>query len=101
MGNIMTEPTPIVVNDRAIQDAIVTGFRYLGTIVGGVAAVFGLATKGDIAGLTAYFQGADGLALIGAVTAVGGLAYGAWKAYHNKTKMVSVAKADPQDVIVK
>jgi len=91
---------PIIVNDRAIRDFIVTALRYIATIVGGVSAVFGLMASRDLVGLILYFNGAEGLALIGAIVAIGTTIYGAWKAYSNKTKLVTVAHAADDDVAV-
>jgi hypothetical protein len=96
----MPDDKPIIVYDRAIQDLIVTGLRYLVTITGGVSAVLGLLGTRDLVGLIVYFRSTDGLALIGAFVAIGTTAYGAWKAYHNKTKLVTVAEAAPDNVAV-
>lgn len=81
---------PIMVSPSAIQDAIVTGLRYLATVMGGVAAVLGFLGHRDLAGLTAYFQSADGLAFIGAFVAIGSGLYGAYRAYVNKQNIVDV-----------
>lgn len=99
-GTDMTESTPIVVNPSSVQAMIITGLRYFATVVGGVTAVLGLVGKRDLSGLIAYVQSADGLALIGAIVAIGGSAYGVFKTYSNKQKLVTTADAAPNSVAV-
>lgn len=87
---------PIEVSENTgIVDLLTAAGRYLVVIIGAVPLLMQLLGNRDFAGLVAYFQGADGKALIAAAVALGTLAYGLWKTRKRGVQVVQIA-ADPR-----
>lgn len=88
--------TPIVVNSNA---GTLDGLQSLGRsfllIFAAVPTLMALLGKHDFMALLSYFRGSDGAALLGAVTTIGTIAWGMWKA-HKRGSQVAAVATDPR-----
>ena len=81
--------TPIQVNSNQLPEGIATAVRYALTILGTVMMSDGLLPAGS-----------DVNSIVGAALVVLSTAYGIWKTYDNKKKLVTAASAAPDSVAV-
>lgn len=89
-------PAPIVVGANAgILDLLAAAGRYLVVIIGAVPLLLQLLGARDFAAIIAYFQSADGSALIAAVGALIALGYGLFKTHKRGAEVAAVA-ANPK-----
>ena len=86
----------IVVSKHAgLLDTLYALGRYFIVIVGAVPLLLKLLGARDLVGLIAYFQSADGAALVAAVSAVAALAFGLFKSFRRGRQVADVA-ANPK-----
>lgn len=82
----------IVVSKHAgLLDTLYAAGRYVLVIFGAVPLLLKLLSARDFAGLIAYFQSADGTALIAAIGAVAALAIGLLKSFRRGSQVAHVA----------
>ena len=86
---------PVEVNPSTAVALASTAIRYIVVLLAGVAALLGLASKGDLAGIIAYLQSEEGLSLGAAVIAVGTFVWGLYSKWRAKQKLVVLARSAP------
>jgi len=87
-----TEKKPIVVSENAgAIDTLTAALRYLVVIAGTIPLLLTFLGQGDVVGLIAYLQSADGVKFTAAVVAVVTLAYGLWKTRKRGAQIATVA----------
>lgn len=85
-------PAPVVVSANAgILDMLAAAFRYLVVIIGAIPLLIKMVGIRDFAGIVAYFQGAEGSAVIAAISALVALGYGLFKTHKRGAEVASVA----------
>lgn len=89
---------PIVVSPGAIQATIYALLRVLVVLVGGATTIASLLSARDLAGLVAYVQSSDFLAVSGALSAAISLVYGMWRTYRIKRDSVTMADHLPDAI---
>lgn len=82
----MAQDAPIIVTDNTLEGQIATLLRYLVAAAGAFALGKGWIDDATLQALTAL------------VTIAGPMAYGIWKTYTAKAKLITTAQAAPESV---
>lgn len=82
----MNTDTPIIVTDNTLEGQVATLLRYLVAAAGAFALGKGWIDDATLQALTAL------------VTIAGPMAYGIWKTYTAKAKLITTAQAAPESV---
>jgi len=90
-----TPPVQIPAN-AAITDTLAAAVRLVTIVITSVPVLLAIIGKRDLIAFITYLQGADGVALISAITGLGAMAWALWKTLHRARQSVSVA-ADPRN----
>lgn len=85
-------PPPVVVSANAgLLDTLMAAGRLLVIILGAIPLLYTLLGKHDFAGLLAYFHGAEGATLIGAMSSLAAIAWALWKSHKRGAQVAAVA----------
>lgn len=85
----------VVSKNAGVLDTIYAALRYVVVIVGAVPLLLQMLGARNFAGIVAYFQSADGSALIAAISALVALVFGLLKTFRRGSEVASVA-ANPE-----
>lgn len=100
MEGLAVEKKPYQVNPSAVMAQAPVLLRQLLLVAGGVVAVLGFLSTRDLNGLYAYLQSDEFVPVFVAVSALASLAYGQWKAYRDRVRLVEISEAAPDSVAV-
>jgi hypothetical protein len=91
---------PIIVSDNPGLAALITLTRNIGIVIGAIPLIVAMFGRRDANEIVAWVQSSDAAQLGGAIGAIGLTIYGAWKAYHNRQKLVVAADAADDAVAI-
>jgi hypothetical protein len=86
------------VKDQTLPEVLFALFRVLGVLFTGAIALIGFLKTKDLAGLIAYVKSSDLLAAGSTALSLGILAYGMFRTWLNKRKLVTATAAAPNSV---
>ena len=88
------------INPSALAAHIPVLIRQVLLVVGGVIAAVGFLSRHDMAGLWAYLQTDEFATIAATAVTLGSLAWGQWKAYKDRARLVTIAQSAPDNVAV-
>jgi hypothetical protein len=81
----------LVNQQQGILNPLAAAFRYLLVIIGSVPLLLKMLGEGQFAAIVAYFQSADGTALVAAIGALITLGIGLYRTFKYGDKLVEIA----------
>lgn len=99
----MTDETqpPLVVNSSPWLSIVGIALRQIGLIGGSITTLFNLLSAHDIRGIFDYISGSEFFLALGVATTLVIAGYGYVREWLSRKKLVKVANADPDNVVVK
>jgi len=91
---------PIVVQPSSWPEIMGIAMRQLGLIGGGIVSLIGFMSAHDLAGFFRYIREDEGYAFVGAAVTVAVAAYGYFRAWRAKQKLLAITCAAPDCVAV-
>jgi hypothetical protein len=83
----------VVSKSAGLLDTLYAAMRYVVVVLGAVPLLLKLLGDRDFAAIVAYFQGADGTALMTAIGALGTLLWGLFKTFRRGKQVANVASS--------
>ena len=89
----MTNETPpiVVTGNETLADPAKLALASIVVVLGSLTALSGFVSNRDLIGFIVWTKTTDGLAFLGAVSSLAGIAYAWWKSRHRAAQVVAVA----------